>query len=124
LWSRCHVLSRSELLTCASLFFYCYGDARVLRSFPTRRSSDLGRRERAGQRKDHDLAALEKIARLHRGRTLIRQLHQGRFGYLVSDRKSTRLNSSHVKISYAVCCLKKKIKNRSCNYMPIDHTHG
>src|SRR5690606_40088713 len=27
-----------------------------------------------------------------------------------SDRKSTRLNSSHVKISYAVFCLKKKIK--------------
>src|SRR5690606_39409663 len=24
------------------------------------------------------------------------------------DRKSTRLNSSHVKTSYAVCCLKKK----------------
>src|SRR5690606_40603808 len=29
-------------------------------------------------------------------------------GYQV-DRKSTRLNSSHVKISYAVFCLKKKI---------------
>src|SRR5699024_11904345 len=28
------------------------------------------------------------------------------------DRKSTRLNSSHVSISYAVCCLKKK-KRRS-----------
>src|SRR5690606_40154370 len=27
---------------------------------------------------------------------------------LYSDRKSTRLNSSHVKISYAVFCLKKK----------------
>src|SRR5207302_6181219 len=27
------------------------------------------------------------------------------------DRKSTRLNSSHVKISYAVFCLKKKNKN-------------
>src|SRR5436309_4803690 len=27
-----------------------------------------------------------------------------------SDRKSTRLNSSHVKISYAVFCLKKKKK--------------
>src|SRR5690349_23766418 len=27
-----------------------------------------------------------------------------------SDRKSTRLNSSHVEISYAVFCLKKKIK--------------
>src|SRR5690606_40908341 len=26
----------------------------------------------------------------------------------ISDRKSTRLNSSHVKISYAVFCLKKK----------------
>src|SRR5690606_41351582 len=28
------------------------------------------------------------------------------------DRKSTRLNSSHVKISYAVFCLKKKTKGR------------
>src|SRR5699024_12483891 len=27
---------------------------------------------------------------------------------LLVDRKSTRLNSSHVSISYAVCCLKKK----------------
>src|SRR5690349_23629261 len=27
------------------------------------------------------------------------------------DRKSTRLNSSHVEISYAVFCLKKKKKN-------------
>src|SRR5690606_40758084 len=27
---------------------------------------------------------------------------------LLTDRKSTRLNSSHVKISYAVFCLKKK----------------
>src|SRR5690606_41191249 len=30
-----------------------------------------------------------------------------------SDRKSTRLNSSHVKISYAVFCLKKKKKTQS-----------
>src|SRR5215813_14508285 len=28
------------------------------------------------------------------------------------DRKSTRLNSSHVRISYAVFCLKKKKKSR------------
>src|SRR5690554_7462080 len=28
------------------------------------------------------------------------------------DRKSTRLNSSHVRISYAVFCLKKKTKNK------------
>src|SRR5690349_3068968 len=31
-----------------------------------------------------------------------------------SDRKSTRLNSSHVEISYAVFCLKKKIKLLRC----------
>src|SRR2546427_6577841 len=31
---------------------------------------------------------------------------------LVVDRKSTRLNSSHSQISYAVFCLKKKKKNR------------
>src|SRR5690554_7683226 len=31
------------------------------------------------------------------------------------DRKSTRLNSSHVRISYAVFCLKKKKKNNKNN---------
>src|SRR6266699_6335523 len=30
------------------------------------------------------------------------------FGMVTEDRKSTRLNSSHVRISYAVFCLKKK----------------
>src|SRR5690606_25895128 len=30
----------------------------------------------------------------------------------ITDRKSTRLNSSHVKISYAVFCLKKKKKTK------------
>ena len=32
-----------------------------------------------------------------------------------TDRKSTRLNSSHVVISYAVFCLKKKNKNKNKN---------
>src|SRR5690625_6677068 len=32
------------------------------------------------------------------------------FLVMMSDRKSTRLNSSHVAISYAVSCLLKKIK--------------
>src|SRR5436309_12102482 len=35
----------------------------------------------------------------------------GRIPLNAEDRKSTRLNSSHVKISYAVFCLKKKKKN-------------
>src|SRR5690606_41780771 len=34
------------------------------------------------------------------------------------DRKSTRLNSSHVKISYAVFCLKKKKKHKT-NIQPV-----
>src|SRR5690349_24132865 len=34
-----------------------------------------------------------------------------RWLFLLTDRKSTRLNSSHVEISYAVFCLKKK-KNK------------
>src|SRR3712207_7634135 len=32
---------------------------------------------------------------------------------IVADRKSTRLNSSHANISYAVFCLKKKKKNKT-----------
>src|SRR5215469_17599085 len=35
---------------------------------------------------------------------------QGAREHAVGDRKSTRLNSSHVEISYAVFCLKKKKK--------------
>src|SRR5690554_7004132 len=34
----------------------------------------------------------------------------------VLDRKSTRLNSSHVRISYAVFCLKKKKKKKKIMY--------
>src|SRR5690606_40612052 len=34
------------------------------------------------------------------------------------DRKSTRLNSSHVKISYAVFCLKKKKRTKSKSHTP------
>src|SRR5437899_3925935 len=36
-------------------------------------------------------------------------------GDLEVDRKSTRLNSSHLGISYAVFCLKKKKRNRTGN---------
>src|SRR5438132_9562150 len=63
---------------------------RVPHSFPTRRSSDLDVRWQA---KTAPMMAKD-------GRT--------RIGYQVIDRKSTRLNSSHTVISYAVFCLKKK----------------
>src|SRR5690349_22853918 len=38
------------------------------------------------------------------------------------DRKSTRLNSSHVEISYAVFCLKKKKKKNRTNSKSIPIT--
>src|SRR3989442_9147249 len=42
------------------------------------------------------------------------QAFQGDVSFLdASDRKSTRLNSSHVRISYAVFCLKKKKRELS-----------
>src|SRR5437773_7566349 len=49
-----------------------------------------------------------------------------RDGHHAQDRKSTRLNSSHITISYAVFCLKKKkqkknLINASCN-SDIDFT--
>src|SRR5436305_14586134 len=42
-----------------------------------------------------------------RARQALVEVHRGA-GRLGGDRKSTRLNSSHVRISYAVFCLKKK----------------
>src|SRR5256884_3738227 len=43
-------------------------------------------------------------------------------GYLHRDRKSTRLNSSHGYISYAVFCLKKKKK--TLTYIPAEQGHA
>src|SRR3712207_8524685 len=47
---------------------------------------------------------------LHRRAGVARVLHL--HGHPVRDRKSTRLNSSHANISYAVFCLKKKKINK------------
>src|SRR5438874_9911478 len=44
--------------------------------------------------------------------TAPKSLFKGKTYYFCSDRKSTRLNSSHVEISYAVFCLKKKKKRK------------
>src|SRR3712207_7355590 len=43
----------------------------------------------------------------------------------IGDRKSTRLNSSHANISYAVFCLKKKtiITTYTLPYLPSSYTH-
>src|SRR5207302_9238115 len=61
-----------------------------------------------------DLAApgegLAGVARPGGGRLRAHLLPRG--ARRCGDRKSTRLNSSHVKISYAVFCLKKKKKKK------------
>src|SRR3712207_7430460 len=47
--------------------------------------------------------------RLRLGRDLPPPFHVEERYFAVRDRKSTRLNSSHANISYAVFCLKKKM---------------
>src|SRR5204863_9676787 len=86
-------------------FFYCSGAHRDLHSFPTRRSSDL----RIDRRVDAELG--DRTRQVGRG-VEVRERGGRRRDQPVAceDRKSTRLNSSHVEISYAVFCLKKKNK--------------
>src|SRR5258707_4688572 len=47
-----------------------------------------------------------------------RRRRKVREGCFVQDRKSTRLNSSHANISYAVFCLKKKTNTTGPDYPP------
>src|SRR5690606_41185921 len=106
-----------SLLLVVPCFFYVTSSPDILlHTFPTRRSSDLrwpastvsmrfmpivdswpSTRGRARL-----TVATSSLA--NRGRSVDRMAVMG------GDRKSTRLNSSHVKISYAVFCLKKKNK--------------
>src|SRR5690606_40915468 len=105
------------------LFFLFSADHRALHSFPTRRSSDLTelliegavgslsaeQREVAGILRDNSLRLqrlIENLLSYSEWQTRRSELDLGEVR--LQDRKSTRLNSSHVKISYAVFCLKKK----------------
>src|SRR5690625_7409807 len=86
------------------LFFAYHRHLPDLHSFPTRRSSDLSQRYSA---------PVVLLLRLEPPPHALEQLAHPDFDRAGPgiDRKSTRLNSSHVAISYAVFCLKKK--NRS-----------
>src|SRR5699024_11811846 len=96
----------------------------VLHSFPTRRSSDLSLRgfsadcllfDEAQVLTDETWAAVLPTTsarpnpQLWLTGTPPLDDHDGEVFTRFRDRKSTRLNSSHVSISYAVFCLKKKI---------------
>src|SRR5215475_4113920 len=81
------------------------GDRRCRRARRERADADrLYPRRRQGAHRDG-----QRSRRRCHGRRA-RHHHPARAGR--QDRKSTRLNSSHVKISYAVFCLKKKKKKK------------
>src|SRR5204863_9214488 len=104
--------SFSTLFLPLFFFFYRYRDHRYLHSFPTRRSSIYYTAGLAGLVWLFPGLAQAELAGEQRGLirwfvpiTLATGIVLGLCGL---DRKSTRLNSSHVEISYAVFCLKKK----------------
>src|SRR5690606_40472071 len=107
-------------VTLTHFFIQCSAPPPDLHSFPTRRSSDLTldlvdiRAVVAAAGKvpvavDSTFATpvLQQPATLG-ARYVLHSATKYLGGHGDVDRKSTRLNSSHVKISYAVFCLKKK----------------
>src|SRR5688572_31898208 len=72
-------------------------------SFPTRRSSDLDADRQLGRHRQREQAEAAVVAGGGGGAGRRNDLDVG-----AEDRKSTRLNSSHSQISYAVFCLIKK----------------
>src|SRR5947199_5874208 len=91
-----------------AFFFSCYGYHRDLHSFPTRRSSDL----------DEYFAILHHVLLIF----MVKRLCAHCSFKMMRDRKSTRLNSSHLGISYAVFCLKKKTTSSSTERtLPTSH---
>src|SRR5690606_41949091 len=103
--------------------FACAVEHHELPPFPTRRSSDLESpvaqaRDDPALDDEHRVFDLGLVAWLpgtrRDDRHVVVPAELG-VGRVDLDRKSTRLNSSHVKISYAVFCLKKKRKHTRSN---------
>src|SRR5690606_41954742 len=107
-----------------AFYFFCHTVHSGLHSFPTRRSSDLMFDEQETPRMvfyiENGTAKLSKLGAYGKEQ-ILRFIKDGdMIGY--RDRKSTRLNSSHVKTSYAVYCLKKK-KPKSFDHSDRKSTH-
>src|SRR5690606_40219597 len=100
----------SLLLLILQYYIYTQGIQRTLHSFPTRRSSDLPNIS------SYHLISVNRVEKkVNRVEKKVEepftQINMSKRLFYFLDRKSTRLNSSHVKISYAVFCLKKKKNN-------------
>src|SRR5688572_30849800 len=92
-------------------FFSSYGDRRDLHSFPTRRSSDLasgGKSAAVLSPSRSTTGSPHPIISCGISEWLVVENTTPTVARRYRDRKSTRLNSSHSQISYAVFCLKKK----------------
>src|SRR5207249_9875446 len=100
-------------------FFYCYAPHRDLHSFPTRRSSDLGNGLAASSVSRESNTCNQEDAAFTDGKTTKSVGKPTSSPAPETDRKSTRLNSSHVSISYAVFCLKKKKKKNTSKHKVI-----
>src|SRR5437879_11807764 len=94
-------LSSSSSHVFSRFFFHRSAHHRDLHSFPTRRSSDLV--DSLPDLEGRTVQVHPKPLGTVRFRGVVRGLTLQQV-----DRKSTRLNSSHRCISYAVFCLKKK----------------
>src|SRR5205085_12475693 len=103
--------------------FHFSGHHPILHSFPTRRSSDLNffqsnqRNLPRGGHNQHQFGGTIG-GPIKRNKTYFFFSFEGWREVLpipttTTDRKSTRLNSSHSQISYAVFCLKKKKKKQT-----------
>src|SRR5207244_7322058 len=100
--------ARARLHRCSHL----YATQRALPSFPTRRSSDLSSSLPSGRTRIREGATcLQAITRCRSTSTAFVSRRTRPTRSTPRDRKSTRLNSSHQIISYAVFCLKKKTKH-------------
>src|SRR3712207_7845791 len=80
----------------------------LFRSLPAEGGADLG--HLLGRREAVE-PGQQRVVQCRRDRQG-RQRASKRVAVLLLDRKSTRLNSSHANISYAVFCLKKKSINK------------
>src|SRR5258705_10247401 len=73
-------------------------------------------------RKAHGAATAQHVGHRLKDGGAVAHYRRRQVGRGDQDRKSTRLNSSHLGISYAVFCLKKK-KNKCCEVITgIDQT--